>query len=237
MEKLRFFSGNKKTIEDILKDKKRKIFNFLNLYSFYLFSKNKNFRKSISENEKNNFNFIDGTVISIYLMAKKIRGTDFTRWFLKNFEDSKKKKHFFVGFEREDIKIFREKFPEIKNKKLFAYNPPYIEEEKFSKEEIEKICNLIKKSEADCVWVGLGNPKQEILSQDIFKKTEVKHIFNVGAAFDFLIEKKKEAPKFFRKFGIEWLYRGIFDFEHSWEKVWKSFIGLFYLSKNIELVK
>ena len=42
---------------------------------------------------------------------------------------------------------------------------------------------------------------------------------NVGAALDFLLEKKKQAPNAVKALGIEWLYRLITDFEHSKKKV------------------
>lgn len=236
-KKLEFYPAKKEILESILESNERKIFNFLNLYSVYLFSKNKNFKKSILENRNNNINFIDGSTVSIYLKAKKIRGTDFTKYFFENFKNNNNLKHFFIGFEKKDIEIFRKKFPEIKKSKLFAYNPPYIKTEDFPKEEISKICKLIKDSKANCVWIGVGNPKQEILSQDIFKETNSKYFFNVGAAFDFLTGKKKEAPKFFKELRIEWLYRGIFDFKHSRKKIFGSFIGLFYLPKLVRLAK
>jgi N-acetylglucosaminyldiphosphoundecaprenol N-acetyl-beta-D-mannosaminyltransferase len=219
----------------ILKENKRKIFNFLNLYSVYLFRKNKAFRESLINNKENNINFIDGFPIAIYLKARKIRGTDFARYFLKNVENAKKAKHFFLGFEKEDIEIFRKKFPKIKNNKLFTYNPPYIKGEKFSEKEIEKICCLIDKSESEILWIGLGNPKQEILAQEIYNKTKTKFIFCIGAALDFLTGKKKEAPRYIRKLKLEWFYRGFVDFKHSNKKIWRSFMGLFYLPKSIEL--
>ena len=235
MEKLKFYPAKIEILEKVLKSGERKVFNFLNLYSVYLFKKNKNFREAIINNQENNINFIDGSIPAIYLKARKIRGTDFTRFFLKNVQDAKSTKHFFLGFEKKDIELFREKFYGIKKAKLFAYNPPYIKGEKFSEEEIDKICWLIDKSEI--AWVGLGNPKQEILAQEIYNRTNVQFIFCVGAALDFLTGKKKEAPKVLRKLKIEWLYRGLIDFKYSGNKVLKSFIGLFYLPKSVVLVK
>ncbi len=234
-EKLKFYPAKREVLEKALQDKK-KIFNFLNLYSVYLFRKSENFKKALSENQENNLNFIDGSIPAIYLKARKIRGTDFTRFFLKNVEGVKDAKQFFLGFEKENVERFRKKFPGIKNSKLFAYNPPYIREEVFSEEEIDKICWLINKSESEIVWMGIGNPKQEILAQEINKKTNAKFVFCVGAALDFLSGKKKESPKTIRKLKIEWLYRGIIDFRNSGKKVLRSFIGLFYLPGTVELI-
>ena len=80
MEKLKFYPAKIEILEKVLKSGERKVFNFLNLYSVYLFKKNKNFREAIINNQENNINFIDGSIPAIYLKARKIRGTDFTRF-------------------------------------------------------------------------------------------------------------------------------------------------------------
>jgi len=94
---------------------------------------------------------------------------------------------------------------------------------------MEKISRLIVKSEADYVWVCVGCPKQNILTEELYKKTNTRIFFNVGSALDFALEKKKNAPKSFQKVGMEWFYRLITDFEHSKKKVLKSFLALKYL--------
>ena len=90
--------------------------------------------------------------------------------------------------------------------------------------------SLINKSKANCVWVCVGSPKQNILTNSLFDKTKANFFFNVGAALDFILKKKKEAPKLVREMGVEWLYRLITDFKYSRKKVWRSFVGLIYIS-------
>jgi N-acetylglucosaminyldiphosphoundecaprenol N-acetyl-beta-D-mannosaminyltransferase len=238
-QKLIFQSRNKKNSFKFLKSNKQKLFlNFLNLHDMYQFNKEPIFKKSLLENK--NINFIDGFIISAYLSlvnlkkVPRIRGPTFTKDFLSNPNLSKDKTHFFIGLEKQDLKKLQKKFSHLK--KASAYNPSYIKELKFPNEEIKKITSLINKARADCIWVGIGCPKQNILSSELSEKTNAQYFMNVGAALDFLLGKKTEAPLIIRKLGIEWLYRLMTDFKYSKKKVWRSLISLKYLI-NIRLEK
>ena len=234
MNKIIFQTNTKEELFEFLKSNKQtEVLNFLNLHDLYQSSKNESFKKSLLNKE--NLNFIDGFVISAYLSiinlkrAPRLRGPTFTREFLSNKKLSENKTHFFIGLKKQDIAKLKSKLPHLK--KITTYNPPYIKDAKFPKKEIEKIINLINKSKADYVWVGIGCPKQNILSGDLFQKTNAQYFINAGAALDFLLDKKTKAPIIIRKFGVEWLYRLITDFKYSKKKVWRSLVGLIYLSK------
>jgi N-acetylglucosaminyldiphosphoundecaprenol N-acetyl-beta-D-mannosaminyltransferase len=57
------------------------------------------------------------------------------------------------------------------------------------------------------VWVGLGAPKQELwMSVAAGIRTDLLFL-GVGAAFDFLSEKKSRAPVWMQNLGLEWLFR------------------------------
>jgi len=219
--------------------KEKVIFNFLNAYSIYLFKKNKFFKEAVAK--KRNFNFIDGFTISFFLSLKnfkilpRLRGPDFTDFLLKNKDLLKSKKHFFIGFEEEDLDSICKKYKYLKRSKIFAYNPPYIKTIKFSEMEIAKMIKMINKHKIDYLWIGIGNPKQEILADDLYDKIDVKYIFNVGAALDFLLKKKKKAPKWVQEIGMEWFYRLLTDFKYSKKKVWRSFVSLKYLFGEVGL--
>lgn len=234
--KLKFqIKDEKELIEFLSKNKERKIINFLNLESLYDFSTKKNYRDLLSS--KNHLNFIDGTLISLFLSLKKFkkipknRGPTFTKEFLSNPEETKNKKHFFILASGE---LPYDKLPHLDKKLLKYYYPPFIQGAKFSKKDVEKMSKLINDFKPDFVWLGISSPKQHYLAQDLFEKTSAKYFFTVGAAFDFLIGRKKEAPIIFNKLGIEWIYRGITDFRHSRRKILKSFVGLRYLWGGIE---
>lgn len=74
-------------------------------------------------------------------------------------------------------------------------------------EDKESVFEEMKEKNPDVILVALGIPLQENL---IFKNINRfdKGIFvGVGGSFDVLSGSKKEAPDFFRKMNLEWLYR------------------------------
>jgi len=89
-----------------------------------------------------------------------------------------------------------------------TYCPPFRE---LSEKEMNEIADLINRSGADIVWVGLSTPKQEKWAYAIKDRISVKAIYTVGAAFDFEIGIVQPAPKWITKMYLEWLYRIIKD--------------------------
>ena len=217
MENLKF--TNKKPIDFI---GKKKIFNFLNLDSLWYFKNETIYQRVILEKE--NVNFPDGRMVGRRLKIEQVRGPFFTKCFLKQ-KKSKGKKHFFIGnVKKREIMLNSN----LKTKEIEIYNPEYIKKIEFSKEEKLRILNQLKKFKPGFIWVGVGSPKQEILSNQLFKDYKADY-FNVGAAFDYLAGNKKEAQRVWRVLGLEWFYRLITDFKHSKRKVLRHFIALKYL--------
>lgn len=218
--------------------KKNTVFNFMNSHGIYLFRNHLVFREHILR--ENNFNFIDGFMISLFLSItnfkaiKRLKGPDFSDFLLKNNLLMKDKKHLFVGISETDLKKVISKYPLLKKQNSFSYDVPFLKKERFDDFELIK---LIKKIKPNYIWVAIGNPKQEILSNDLAEKVNVDFFFNVGAFFDYVKSKKKQSPRFFQVIGFEWLYRLITDFGHTWNKVKRSFIANKYIFNSIELIK
>jgi N-acetylglucosaminyldiphosphoundecaprenol N-acetyl-beta-D-mannosaminyltransferase len=222
-----------KDLESFLKEKdstpNKYIFNFLNSHDLFFFARDSKFRNTF---KGQSINFIDGFVVSLFLSLKNLRrirrltGPDFTKQIFEN-KILPHSKQLFIGLEKEDLAKILIKYPYLKKENLFSYNPPYIKETEFSKDEINKIAKIINTNKIDYIWIGLGCPKQNFLTDKLFNKT--KFFFNVGAGLDFLLEKKKRAPKIFSMLGLEWLYRLITDFNHSKSKVLRSLKAIVYL--------
>jgi N-acetylglucosaminyldiphosphoundecaprenol N-acetyl-beta-D-mannosaminyltransferase len=70
-----------------------------------------------------------------------------------------------------------------------------------------KICDIVNKSGADLLVLGLGAPKQELWIDHYASQLKVNAAFCVGATIDFIAGEKPRAPKWMRKFGLEWLHR------------------------------
>ena len=84
-----------------------------------------------------------------------------------------------------------------------AQSPPY---RPLSVEEKAHQRNQIQDSGATMVWVGLGTPKQDFVTQELTSELNAV-VLAVGAAFDFLAGAKPQAPKWMQRTGTEWLYR------------------------------
>ena len=65
----------------------------------------------------------------------------------------------------------------------------------------------IDSDEADVVWVGLGVPKQELWMARMRPRLRAPVLVGVGAAFDFLAGRKRQAPAWMQARGLEWLFR------------------------------
>ena len=84
-----------------------------------------------------------------------------------------------------------------------AFSPPF---RGLSAEEDSAIVDMINRSGARIVWVGLGCPKQEAWMHA--HRHRIKAVMvGVGAAFDFHAGVVKRAPLWMRQNGLEWLHR------------------------------
>jgi exopolysaccharide biosynthesis WecB/TagA/CpsF family protein len=83
------------------------------------------------------------------------------------------------------------------------------------------LVSRIKESGAGLVFVGLGCPRQEVW---VFENTTALGIpaIAVGAAFDFLSGRKKQAPSWMQDHGLEWLYRLV----QEPGRLWRRYIAL-----------
>lgn len=76
-----------------------------------------------------------------------------------------------------------------------------------SESESKAICEVVNKSGADLLVLGLGAPKQELWVTQYSSELAVKVALCVGATIDFLAGEKTRAPIWMRKLGLEWLHR------------------------------
>lgn len=99
-------------------------------------------------------------------------------------------------------KRLQEKFPDFKT--AGAYSPPF---RPLTPAEDEMVVDMINKSGADILWIGLSTPKQERWMSDHAGKLEVPVMLGVGAAFDFHTGRVKQAPAWVQRSGMEWFFR------------------------------
>lgn len=77
--------------------------------------------------------------------------------------------------------------------------------------ETAEMINSINKSKTDILLVAFGHAKQEKWLDANLPKTTARLGIGLGGAFDFVAGKRKRAPKFIQKIGLEWFYRLVQD--------------------------
>lgn len=70
-----------------------------------------------------------------------------------------------------------------------------------------EIIAQINDAEPDVLIVGLGAPKQELWLHQHRNQIRAKVAIAGGATIDFLAGRQQRAPKFFQRYGLEWLHR------------------------------
>jgi N-acetylglucosaminyldiphosphoundecaprenol N-acetyl-beta-D-mannosaminyltransferase len=81
--------------------------------------------------------------------------------------------------------------------------------------EDRELVERINASGAGIVFIGLGAPRQERFAYE--HRDDIKAVqVCVGAAFDYHSGVRKRVPKWFRKRGLEWLFRLVQDPRRLW---------------------
>ena len=94
------------------------------------------------------------------------------------------------------------------------WTPGYKQALKPTSQEEKQLEGMIKKIKPDVVFVAFGAPTQELWieqHQVLLTKNKVKIAMTVGGSFDYLLNKVPRAPYWFRKLGLEWLFRLIIE--------------------------
>lgn len=82
--------------------------------------------------------------------------------------------------------------------------PPF---QPLTPEEDAEVIDIINRSGADLVWVGLSTPKQERWMATHLGRLDVPVLLGVGAAFDLHAGNCPRAPRWMQRSGLEWSYR------------------------------
>jgi N-acetylglucosaminyldiphosphoundecaprenol N-acetyl-beta-D-mannosaminyltransferase len=85
------------------------------------------------------------------------------------------------------------------------------------REDVE-IVDHITRACPDVVWVGLSTPKQERWMAEHVERLPGTVLIGVGAAFDFHAGTKRQAPRWMRRTGLEWLFRLLSEPRRLWRR-------------------
>ena len=85
--------------------------------------------------------------------------------------------------------------------------------------EIAEVIRIINDSDATCLIIGLGAPKQEIwITKYRSAMPKVKVYMGVGATIDYEAGVVKRAPRWMTRTGLEWLYRITTEPKRYWRR-------------------
>ena len=96
----------------------------------------------------------------------------------------------------------RRRFPGLQI--VGGYSPPF---RPLTEDEQDWVVEDINRSGADVVWVGIGQPKQEIWMREYRDRLDAPMLVGVGAAFDFHAVLVPQAPAWMQATGLEWAFR------------------------------
>lgn len=116
-----------------------------------------------------------------------------------------------------------------KNLNIFTLAGGMVEKKENKWKFDDKIISQINLNKPDILLVAFGHPKQEIWIFD--HKTSfstVKVAIGVGGTFDYISKNRKRAPLFYRRFGLEWIYR-LYQEPWRWRRIFKAIFIFTYL--------
>ena len=96
----------------------------------------------------------------------------------------------------------RKRFPGLQI--VGGYSPPF---RPLTDDEREWVAGDIARSQADVVWVGTGQPKQELWMREMREQLSAPVLIGVGAAFDFHAGLVPQAPAWMQRLALEWVFR------------------------------
>jgi N-acetylglucosaminyldiphosphoundecaprenol N-acetyl-beta-D-mannosaminyltransferase len=130
-------------------------------------------------------------------------------------------KHFFYGGETgvadHLAATLRKRFPYLQV--AGTYTPPF---RPLNDGEREGLRAQVAAARPDIIWVGLSTPKQEAFMAEALGWLDTTLMVGVGAAFDLLSGRVRQAPRWIQRCGLEWLFRLFQEPGRLWKRYFKN---------------
>ena len=203
-------------IEDKIHRREILSFHNVNVNIALIYERDKNFRGSLDKFTKLYSDGIGMYAASKFIYGKNglkklITGTDLYYKILE-LANRKSLKCFFFGGSKESTEML----PSVLKK-----NYPGITVSGIIQRDIKdnpEILEKIKSASPDILFVGLGTPYQENWIAGNSEIPSVPIRIAVGSGMEFISGVKKRAPLFFRKSGLEWIYRIYLEPKRLWKR-------------------
>lgn len=124
------------------------------------------------------------------------------------------------------VAVLERRFPDAQI--VGTMTPPFRE---LTPAEEQDVVDRINGAAPDVVWVGLSTPKQEMWMRRFGNQLRVPVLVGVGAAFDFISGRVRQAPRWLRDAGLEWLWR----LAHEPRRLWRRtvLLGPRFVAKSL----
>ena len=173
----------------------------------------------------------------LYLLSKLLKhsfpeatpGSSFFTAFYQYHRDNPNCKIFLLGAaEGIAIRAMNEINKTVGRKIIIgAHSPSYGFET--DEQECEELVDIVNKSGANVLLVGVGAPKQEKWIMKYRNQMPNVDIFMaLGATIDFEAKTLKRAPAFWQKMGMEWLYRCLKEPKRLFKRYFIDDMQFFY---------
>ena len=168
-------------------------------------------------------------------LRRRVYGPDLLLTFCeKGIEHGRR--HFFYGGEpgvaERLAESLKKRFPGLNV--VGTCSPPF---RPLNPQEDKEVVELINRASPDVLWVGLGAPKQERWIHEHKSRLQVPVVVSVGAAFDMLSGRRRQAPLWMRERGLEWFFRLLQEPRRLWRRylVYGSQFIAYLLLKSLKL--
>jgi N-acetylglucosaminyldiphosphoundecaprenol N-acetyl-beta-D-mannosaminyltransferase len=126
-------------------------------------------------------------------------------------------RHFFYGGEpgvpERLAENLKRRFPSLNV--CGTFSPPF---RALTANEKRDLTAIISHAAPNILWVGLGTPKQERWMHECAGSFSVPVLVSVGAAFDILSGRRRQAPEWMRERGLECLFRLLQEPRRLWRR-------------------
>jgi alpha-1,3-mannosyltransferase len=143
---------------------------------------------------------------------QNLNGTDFIPDYLRSTRH--KLRVFLLGSTQQVVEQCAARFSRLYDHDIVGARSGFFTAE----EEMRTVSDEIRKSGADVVLVGLGNPLQEKWMRCHGVHSGASVLFGVGALLDFAAGKIRRAPLWVRRLRAEWLFRLVQEPGRLWRR-------------------
>ena len=226
------------TSEELLQSLNKGVLVTPNIDDIVKHQHNKDFHLNASRAE---FSICDSRVVQLRshvagkTLIEAIPGSSFFPLFCDYHAKHENVKIFLLGAKEGVAEIAKEKINHRIGREIVVdtYSPPFGFEK--DKKECNNIVEMLRKSSANVVLVGLGNPKKNNFIFDY--KDQIPNIdiwMALGATIDFEAGNIQRAPKIYQTLAMEWFYRFLKEPKRMFKRYFIDDIKFFwYFGKQL----